>query len=222
MTAMEARTLFRFTAVVLLVSAVAVTVGRLLHPALDHTGMTSAAWAPAHWLWLIGLVTGMAGVTGLYLRQRDQLGLLGFIGAATAWAGMALMSGAIYFEAVVQPGLIEAQPALVASFVEYRGMGAYLPVFLASAIAFGLGFLALGIAMFRARTFPRWAIVLMTIGAVIGGPQGLLPPVVAYGAMLALGLGIAGLGYALWTSVESETPERRAIDFAAGAGEARP
>jgi hypothetical protein len=205
-----------------MVSAVSVTIGRLLHPALDHVGMTSAVWAPAHWLWLTGLLTGMGGITGLYLRQRVQVGRLGFIGAATAWTGMALMSGAIYFEAVVQPGLIDAQPALVASFVEYRGMGAYLPVFLASAVAFGLGFLAFGIAMFRARTFPRWAIVLMTTGAVIGGPQGLLPPIVAYGAMLALGLGIAALGYALWTGVESVTSEPQATSFAAGAGEARP
>lgn len=219
---MATRVLFRLTAVLLIVSAVAVTVGRLLHPALDQAGMTSAAWAPAHWLWLIGLLAGMAGITGLYLRQREEVGMLGFVGAATAWTGMALMSGAIYFEAVVQPGLIQAEPQLVASFVEYRGMGAYLPVFLASAVAFGLGFLALGIAMFRAGRFPKWAIVLMTIGAVIGGPQGLLPPVVAYGAMLALGLGIAGLGYALWTSVEPETPERQATSFAAGAGEARP
>lgn len=219
---MQTRTLFRLAAVLLMVSAVSVTIGRLLHPALDHVGMTSAVWAPAHWLWLTGLLTGMGGITGLYLRQRVQVGRLGFIGAATAWTGMALMSGAIYFEAVVQPGLIDAQPALVASFVEYRGMGAYLPVFLASAVAFGLGFLAFGIAMFRARTFPRWAIVLMTTGAVIGGPQGLLPPIVAYGAMLALGLGIAALGYALWTGVESVTSEPQATSFAAGAGEARP
>jgi hypothetical protein len=219
---MEIRTLFRLAAVLLVVSAVSVTIGRLLHPALDQHGMTSAAWAPAHWLWLIGLVAGMGGLIGLYLRQRLEVGRLGFIGAATAWTGMALMSGAIYFEAVVQPGLIEAQPELVVSFVEYRGMGAYLPVFLASATAFGLGFLGLGIAMFRARTFPRWAIVLMAIGAVIGGPQGLLPPVAAYGSMLALGLGIAGLGLALWRRPGPGTPERQATGFVAGAGEAQP
>ncbi|MGH2385044.1 MAG: hypothetical protein ACRDGB_08360, partial [Candidatus Limnocylindria bacterium] len=112
---MATRVLFRLTAILLIVSAVAVTVGRLLHPALDHAGMTSAAWAPAHWLWLIGLLAGMAGVTGLCLRQREEVGMLGFIGAATAWTGMALMSGAIYFEAVVQPGLIQAEPQLVAS-----------------------------------------------------------------------------------------------------------
>ena len=81
--------------------------------------------------------------------------------------------------------------------------------------------IALGIAMFRAGRFPKWAIVLMTIGAVIGGPQGLLPPVVAYGAMLALGLGIAGLGYALWTSVGPDAAERQATGFPVPAGEAQ-
>jgi hypothetical protein len=219
---MDARVLFRFTAVLLIVSAVAVTVGRLLHPPLDHAGMTSSAWAPAHWLWLVGLVTGMAGVTGLYLRQRAQVGLLGFVGATTAWTGMALMSGAIYFEAVVQPGLIEAQPELVASFVEYRGMGAYLPVFLASAIAFGVGFLVFGIALFRTGRFPKWAVLLMAAGAAIGGPQGLLPPVVAYGAMLALGLGIAGLGHALWRSVDVGPADKWPADLAVQAPELPP
>lgn len=118
---MQTPTLFRFAAVLLAISALTVTVGRLLHPALDHAGMTSAAWAPAHWLWLIGLLTGIGGVTGLYFRQREQVGVLGFIGVVAAWSGMAFMSGAIYFEAVVQPGLIANQPHLVASFDAYRG-----------------------------------------------------------------------------------------------------
>lgn len=218
---MQPRILFRFTAALLIVSAVAVTAGRLLHPALDHAGMTSTVWAPAHWLWFIGLLTGMGGLIGLYLRQREQVGLLGFVGLAIAWTGMGLMSGALYFEAVIQPGLIEAQPQLVASFVEYEGMGAFLPVFLASAIAFGVGFLIFGVAMFRARLFPAWAIGLMTVGAVIGGPQGVLPPLVAYGAMLALGLGIAGLGLALWTSVGTEPGERRPAGLTGNVTEAQ-
>lgn len=201
---MDTRTLYRITAVMVLVSAVAVTGGRILHPALDHAGMTSAAWAPAHWLWLAGLLTGMAGVVGLYLRQRERLGLLGFIGAAVAWTGMGLMSGAIYFEAVVQPGLIGHEPHLVDAFVAYEGMGAFLPVFLASAIAFGVGFLVFGIAMLRAAILPAWAIVLVIVGAVVGGPQGLLPPVIAYGSFLALGIGLAGLGIGLWRSVDEE------------------
>jgi hypothetical protein len=62
----------------LIVSAVSVTVGRILHPAGDAAGITSAQWGWSHLLWLAGLLTGMIGVTALYLRQRAQLGRLGF------------------------------------------------------------------------------------------------------------------------------------------------
>jgi hypothetical protein len=198
---MTAPTLYRFAAGMLVVSAVTITGGRVLHPAVDHAGLTSAVWAPAHWLWLAGLLTGMVGVIGLYLRQRERIGVAGFFGAASAWTGMGMMSGAIYFEAVVQPGLIGHAPQLVDSFVAYEGMGAFLPVFLASVVLFGLGFLVFGITMIRVGILPAWAAGLLIIGSVIGGPQGLLPPVIAYGAMFALGIGLVGLAYALWASV---------------------
>ena len=208
---MTTRALYRIAAVMVLFSAVMVTAGRILHPALDHAGMTSAAWAPAHWLWLAGLLSGMVGVVGLYLRQRERVGLLGFVGAALAWGGMGLMSGAIYFEAVVQPGLIGHEPHLVDAFVAYQGMGAFLPVFLASAVSFGVGFLLFGIAMLRAGMLPAWAVVLVIVGAVIGGPQGLLPPVIAYGAFFALGLGLVGLGVGLWRTADDGIVDDRRV-----------
>jgi hypothetical protein len=204
----------------LAVSAVTITVGRVLHPTVDHAGLTSAVWAPAHWLWLAGLLTGMVGVIGLYLRQRERIGVPGFIGAAAAWAGMSMMSGAIYFEAVIQPGLVGHAPQLVSSFAAYEGMGAFLPVFLASVVLFGLGFLIFGIATIRARMLPAWAAGLLIIGSVIGGPQGLLPPVIAYGAMFALGIGLVGLAYGLWNSVSDSEAERSSASRGLPAGSA--
>jgi hypothetical protein len=68
-------------------------------------------------------------------------------------------------------------------------------------VLFGLGFLLFGITMIRAGILPAWAAGLLIIGGVIGGPHGLLSPVVAYGAMFALGIGLVGLAYGLWASV---------------------
>lgn len=90
---MSTRSLIRLAAVALIVSAASVTLGRILHPADELAGWTSPLWGPSHVLWLVGLVTGMFGVVGLYLRQRQEIHLLGFVGAGLAWIGMALLSG---------------------------------------------------------------------------------------------------------------------------------
>jgi hypothetical protein len=204
---MSAQTLYRWSAAALVVSALSVTVGRIIHPTVDAAGLTSPLWGWSHVLWLAGLVTGMAGVTGLYLRHRAKLGRLGVTGAALGWLGMALLSGAIYFEAVIEPALLDRAPELVDVLVDSAALGSFLAVFLASVMLFAVGFLLFGIALLRARVSPRWAVLLVIAGSVIGGPQGFLPPPVAIASFLALGTGLAALGYGLWTSVESPTRE---------------
>jgi hypothetical protein len=74
---MSTQGLFRWAARALIVSAVSVTLGRILHPAVDSAGLTSPLWGLSHFLWLVGLLTGMVGVVGLYLWQRKAVGVLG-------------------------------------------------------------------------------------------------------------------------------------------------
>jgi hypothetical protein len=214
---MSTKSLFRLAAAALIVSAVAVTAGRILHPPSDAVGLTSPLWGASHLLWLVGLLTGLVGVFGLYLRQREEVGWLGFFGAGLAWVGMAWMSGAIYFEAIIEPSLLARHPTLVEFFLNPEQAGVFIVVFLASVALYALGFLAFGIAMLRAAVLPRWAIVLLIVGSVIGGPQGFLPTAVAVTAMLALGAGLLGLGYGLWRSVDESDTYRRVQGGAAAA-----
>jgi hypothetical protein len=200
---MSSRTLFRWAAAALIVSAVSVTLGRILHPAVDAAGITSPQWGVSHILWLIGLLTGMVGLVGLYLRQRKDVGVLGFIGAGAAWVGMALLSGTIYFEGIIEPAVLAQAPALAETLVSGEGWGVFFAVFLVSVALFGVGFLLLGIAMYRAAVLPRWAVVLVVVGSVVGGPQSLLPRPIATLAFLTLGVGLAGLGCGLWASAEA-------------------
>lgn len=205
---MSYRTLYRWAAAALIVSAVTVTAGRLLHPSSDAAGLTSPLWAPSHISWLVGLLTGMFGLTGLYLRQRQEVGRLGFVGAAAAWTGMALLSGAMYFEAIIEPGLLSVSPDLAESFARLSGEGvrAFLVSFFIAVGLFGGGFLLFGIAMYKAAVMPKWAVAIFVVGSLVGGPQGFLPVAVAYAAFLGMGVGLAALGLALWADAGSERP----------------
>jgi hypothetical protein len=96
-------------------------------------------------------------------------------------------------------------PALVETLVNGEGWGVFFAVFLVAVALFGVGFLLLGIAMLRAAVLPRWAVVLVILGSVVGGPQSLLPRPIATIAFLTLGVGLADLGYGLWASAEAPT-----------------
>ena len=51
-----------------------------LHPTDDLASVTGTAWFAVHTLSLTMAILGLAGVTGIYLRQVRESGLLGLIG----------------------------------------------------------------------------------------------------------------------------------------------
>jgi hypothetical protein len=206
--AMTTRTLFRWAAAAIMLSGVSMTVGGAIHPPVDPASITTPRWAVAHTLWWIGTVTGMIGLTGLYLRQHGELGVLGFVGVALAWTGTAVLSGAMFFEAIVVPTLLARAPELIEAFPRGEGWGAFISGVLASGLLLGVGFVLLGIAIVRAAMLPRWAAVLAVVGGVTQGISFLLPrPVAALGG-IAFGVGLVGLGYGLWTSVGEVRTQR--------------
>lgn len=199
---MSTRALFRWTAAALILSGITMTVGGAIHPEVDSATITTPRWAVAHALWWVGTLTGMVGLVGLYLRQRRAVSVLGFLGVGLAWLGTAVLSGAMFFEAVVVPTLLARAPDLVQAFPRSDGWGAFIASVLASGLLLGVGFLLFGAAMLRAAVLPRWATVLAVIGGIAQGVSFLLPrPVAALGG-LAFGLGLVGLGCGLWASPE--------------------
>lgn len=204
---MSSRTLFRWAAAAVILSAISMSVGGMLHPAVDPASITTPRWALAHVLWWIGAVLGLIGLVGLYLRQRREVGTLGFVGAGMAWMGTAVLSGAMFFEGLVEPTVLARAPHVVATFPEGAAWRPFLSAVLASGVLLGLGFMLFGIAMYRAAILPRWAIVLAVVGGIAQGVSFLLPRPIASLGGLAFGLGLIGLGYGLWSSVqEADAP----------------
>lgn len=86
------------------------------------------------------------GLVGLYASQAKAAGLLGLSGFLAAFIGTSLLAGFFWALEFVAP--IVAQS-------------------LVSITLFSLGWLLFGVGTLRARVYPRWAALLLVVGAVL-------------------------------------------------------
>ncbi len=110
-------------------------------------------------LFLLGVMLLLVGLVGLYARQSQAAGALGLVGFLVAFAGTVLVAGFLWASLFIAPALASEAP-------EFLDTGSPPGLFLAL-IACGGGWLLFGIAALRARVYPRWASILLIVGAVI-------------------------------------------------------
>jgi hypothetical protein len=67
--------------------------------------------------------------------------------------------------------------------------------------------LVFGIATFRAGILSRWAAGLLAVGCVLTPAAALLPPELEPLAAVPIGVGLAWLGYALWSERRAQASE---------------
>jgi hypothetical protein len=205
--AMSDRILYRLTAAGLMVGGVLFVLGLGL-------GAPPPTVAPTPQLLILTFaVLLMAGLPALYLRQREQAGVLGLAGVALAFVGVFLLAGMNYVWAFFVPGLAEAAPGVLERFPDGEWQR-LIGVNVAGRLGLAAGLVVFGIATFRAAVLPRWAAALAALGGVgaivqivavlleLGQPLRVAPA-------LLLPVGLFGLGWGLWAST-AEPPVRTA------------
>ena len=71
--------------------------------------------------------------------------------------------------------------------------------------AYIVGGIIFGIALFRARILPRWAAVLLSVGAVATVATSQLPELTQRLFAIPVGVALIGLGYSLWREQRTTT-----------------
>ncbi|MBV8196956.1 MAG: hypothetical protein JO263_02380 [Candidatus Eremiobacteraeota bacterium] len=138
--------------------------GQLMGAAIART----PRWQLAHTLHFVGALLASAGLIGIYLYQRERLGLFGLIGFAVAFAGNAMFVGTGMITAFIWPMLAVCAPATVElGGPIFRGPQSAL-AFLFTAVAIIVGYIAFGAAMLRAGVMPRFATAMLVVGAILG------------------------------------------------------
>jgi hypothetical protein len=183
------------------------------HSHADITSITTTEMAVRGTLKVLMTMLALVGITGMYLRQVKQSGVLGLLGYLVFGAGYLLIMSTTLISAYVLPSLVDTDPGYVTDVLAAAtggtaqgDIGLLGTVFQVQGIAYLAGGLVFGVALFRARVLTRWAAVLLAVGGLVSVLLTVMPD--AFYRFLAYPNGIAmvALGYSLWRTARMDTP----------------
>ena len=207
--------LIRWAGVSAMVAGLCFIVIGVFHPLNILSSVTTTQWAIVHILATAMGFFGLLGLTGIYARQVEESGWLGLVGYILMSLWLVNLSHFTFIEVFVLPPLVTQAPTVVESvlgiFTKSAGeinLGALATLYdLNGFIGYMIGGTLLGIATFRARILPRWAGVLLAIGALLVPFAAVLPPVHEAKVTIPGGLALVWLGYSLWAEKRQRAVE---------------
>lgn len=218
-------TLTRVAAVAAMLAGLIYVVIQPIHPSDDLASVTEPAWFGVHTLSLTMAIFAMVGVTGLYLRQVREFGLLGLIGYVLFSLFFVLQAAFTFVEAFVapltaatSPELTEDLVGLFAGHTAQTDLAALAFVPLAGVVFYVAGGVIFGVAVLRARILSRWAAILLIVASAITPLAGVLPHEQQRLLAIPVGIALVWLGYSLW-SERRKTVTRRSERQSAMSGQ---
>ena len=190
------------------------TAVQIKHPHLDVAFVTTTEWTVRQSMKVLMSALSLVGITGMYLRQVRQTGVLGLLGYVVFSAGYLVMLSIEVVGLCVLPSLAHSAPGYVSDVLAVAtggtatgDIGLMQPLSLLSGIGYMAGGVIFGIALFRAGILARWASALLAVGTAATMAIPLLPQVNQRLFAVPTGVALIGLGYSLWR--EQRTPAAR-------------
>ena len=213
-----APSLIRWAGLSALVAGICFVVLGLLHPPNVLSSVTTPRWAIVHSLALAMSLFGLLGMMGLYARQVKEAGWLGLAGFLLLSLWLVLILPFTFFEVFFLPLLATEAPTFAEGFLgiftrsaSEINFGVLAALWALSEVLLLLGGLVFGIATFRAGILSRWPAGLLAVGVGLAPAFAPLPPELEPLAAVPIGVGLAWLGYALWSErrEQASDPVRR-------------
>lgn len=184
-----------------------------LHPTDDLASVTGTAWFAVHTLSLTMAILGLAGVTGIYLRQVRESGLLGLIGYLLFSLFFVLQAAFTFAEAFIAPLTAAGSPELTVDLISlFTGhsaqtdLGALAVVPLLGVVFYVAGGVVFGVSILRARILSRWAAILLIAASAITPLAGVLPHDLQRLLAIPVGVALLWLGFSLWAEQQRNKP----------------
>jgi hypothetical protein len=175
------------------------------HPPLDVSTITTTEVTLRSTAKLVMAALAVAGITGMYLRQVRQLGVLGLAGYLFLVAFYLVLLPIEFTAAYVLPSLAETDPHYVNDVLSVAAGGTangdigllQIAFYLAGGL-YAAGGVVFGIALFRARVLSRWAAALLVVATASTLALSVLPDAFNRPFAIPTGIALVGLGISLW------------------------
>jgi len=178
---------------------------QIKHPPMDVSSVTTTEWVVRQTAKTVMAATALVGITGMYLRQVRQTGILGLVGYLVFGVGYLVMMGIEFTGAYVLPSLAHTAPGYVNDVLAAGtggtvtgDIGLMQPAFILTSIGYLAGGVLFGIALFRARVLARWASGLLVLGTLATLALHVLPHSFERPLAVPTGVALIGLGISLW------------------------
>ena len=206
---MSSKSLISWSGLALVLGGALLALFVLVHPQTEFTPevMSRGIAKLAHNFHFAGAALVAFGLIGLHLRQMESAGRLGLLGFILAFFGTVWFAGLGLMSFMALPFIAAHAPDLLAKEGPFWSEPPS-PLFLAGLVCFVLGYILLGIAAFRGKVGARWSGLLFIPGALLS----IIPPVVVPVPVLTVGgvlfgVGVAWMGYSLWSQPEAQTAQ---------------
>ncbi len=201
-----ASSLIRWAGLSALVAGVCFVVLGLLHPPNVLSSVSTTRWTIVHSLAIAMSLFGLLGMMGLYARQVKEAGWLGLAGFLLLSFWLMLVLPFTFFEVFFLPVLATEAPTFAEGFLGILtgaaseiNFGALPALWQLSNVLILLGGLVFGIATFRAGILSRWAAGVLAVGCLLSPAAALFPQAIQPLVAVPIGVGLAWLGFALWS-----------------------
>lgn len=195
---MKTTTLFQLGGIALVLSAVLFGIGNLMYFLSGEQPLTTLGL----WIAIIGDALQVLGVFALFARQAQRSGVLGLIGFVLVVCSNMAETGSLAVQLGVAAGVISnEQVTQVASYTLVGSILTWISV---------AGFIALGISIYRAQAFPKYAGALLVLVGLIQpltGPLAFTRPIFALVSFVAW----AWLGWVLMTGTRESATDNRVV-----------
>ena len=197
-------TLFRAAGVAAALAGLIFIGVQIDHPHMDATSITTTDVMTRNSLKMLMAALALAGISGMYLRQVTEMGVLGLLGYVLFAAAYLSMLGTEFVAALVLPSIAHSATVYVESVIAVANnlpatgdIGLMQTALLFTGITYMGGGFIFAIALFRANVLARWAATLLALGTLATIAVGLVPQ---YERLFAFptGFALVALGYSLW------------------------